>query len=409
MTFEETPLFFLIDDENLCLSCLVDEGLRKWFLSDRVEKQQEALCDYCSKTCTTVATADLQSYILKFFDLVQIEQVSPRADGEFWVPGLEPDEWLQDNLWGCVGDELFERLCGEVVDQLYCKRDWQLPTEEERWVGSWEEFCQRIRLRDQEFHIAVPDFPGLSVPGDTSSFESSPYELYLLLLLALLKANAFTPLPRHSEFFRARPERSSCVFNDLTSAPSSKARANRFSIKGESMFYGSTRLETACSEIGVKTKGQEFSWGKFETTQDLILLDLVGLQFPTGRFDPDWVEDYHILAFLRHFQQDISKPINVAEQAREYWPTQAICRFIKGRAATGILDRYQNLPLSEVRPFFVELMQANHQIAGISFKSSVDGGKCIVLFCDHEGSKRWLSLKDSNNDVFSKDRRTPMT
>jgi len=392
---EDTSLFYLIEDKRICSECIFDSGLRKWFFRQPSSELRSSECSYCEQEGSTISVEQLQRQILQFFELVRIEEVSPRNDGEWLLKETTPEDWMHVNLVGKLDDKVVEDFFQNAVDEWYCRYHWQLSTESEQWQSCWDLFCSHVYESDRDFHYSFevseddclqPDFVG-------------PAELPDRACVALLKADAFSVELRNARFYRVRENRCSLAFEELTSAPKEFAGENRFSLKGESMFYGAPHSETSALEVGL-SEGQEFTEGCFKTTRELVLLDLPRMKLPEGRFDPDWVDNYHIAEFLGNFAKDVSKPIAEEDKEFGYVPTQAFCRYIKDQGAANIAKHYQNYPIEHPFPLPISLVLEHSRIDGIRYQSSKNGKECVVLFCDKEESAECLSLEDAQHGIF---------
>lgn len=393
---EENPLFWLIEDKQVCVHCLLDPGLRKWFFALPSIDLMQGACDYCKNSGTLVPVERLQRYILKFFDLTELQQFSPRNDGEWLVPGTSSEDWMHENLVGKLEDNIVAAFFQNAIDELYGNHDWQLSTKGEQWENCWELYCAHVYQENRMFRINFSFDEDEYLTPDMVH----PSELPERACVALLRADAFSIEPRNTILRRVRAERHDLTFEELTSAPDQYAGVNRFSLKNESMFYAAPNSRTSALEIGLND-GQSYSVGTFKTSKDLVLLDLPRMQLPDGCFDPRWEGNYHIADFLERFRTDVSKPISEKDKELDYVPTQAFCRYIKENGASVILKHYSNYPADWDLPAPIEQIRKHLRIDGIRYHSSKDGEECVVLFCDNSGSRDWLSLEDARHDVFT--------
>ena len=391
---EETELFHLIEDKFVSLDCLYDEGLREWFSSPYTCKATKT-CDFNGREAPCVSVADLQRHILKYFDLSPIQHFSPRADGEFLIKGVSSEDWLEDKLALHVHDDLFQDFLNNAVDEEYGQYHWQLKTPEEQWTGCWRKFRANVSVRNKKFIITDDNVDDIDrqLPDYVH-----PAELPARSISALSGADGFWEMPKGYQIYRLQEGKCERSFDRLTSAPDDIAGLNRFSLAGVSMFYGAPEENTAAQEIDLKT-GDEYTYGLFETTQPLLILDLVNYKKPLGNFDPRWQSQYHIAKFLEGFTKDVSKPIT--DKANDYLPTQAFCDFILHEGLEKLKQLSSNAGLESLEgelpddPIFMPLR--HNKIHGIRYTSSRNNKESVVLFCNQEKSKDLLSMPDSGH------------
>jgi len=152
-------------------------------------------------------------------------------------------------------------------------------------------------------------------------------------------------------------------FDDLTSPPSSFAKANRWSPSGISMFYGADDLTTAKKEIG----NPSFCvYGVFSSKSAIKLLDL-----STIPADIDfWSKDWENLKMLDSFEKELSKPISEKDADTAYLPTQAFAEYIR----------------------YSETLN----VKGIIYRSAkIEEERNVVLFMNQQESRKYLKLKNA--------------
>jgi hypothetical protein len=389
LNFDEmlNPFFFhLISDKRLCGDCLNDIGLKKYLAHRVFSNTQE--CSYCQQSTKTVGVDELQQYILKFFSYGNADEELPsdylREDEGMWH-----DQWdtLEKFVGSSVCDELYEDFSNHLVDARYCKLDWASLTPTQQRNYQWQEFREVVCYEDGEFRL----YPKTS-PEDRNHDELCPSDFYQALAAFLCRADALSILPADREIHRVHDEHlpdHDLNFSRLTSPPPHKAGENRFSPKGDSMFYGAKDFETACLEIK-RENGDPVTHAIFKTKRDLCLVDFTSIKRPDGKFDYEWLGNYHISEFLDGFLTDIRKEAKGGVDVVEYVPTQAICRYFKNQGATAIISLYPpDCPL----PPSIELLKANKKIDGFCYRSSKGTERtCYVLFCGNEESAEMLEL-----------------
>ena len=277
---ESDSLFHFIHDKYVCENCLLCEGLKYWFQNTYANKDFSS-CDYCGREVNCVSVLDLQKHILNYFELTPLERFCPRGDGDYLLKGILSEDWIDQHIGGAVVDELFEDLYGSATSQYYEREDWQLRDQTQQWQDCWSRYSQSISVEEGEFAINyIPSEEECELPDYVP-----PAELPDRAIVALGKADGFWEMPKGYQIYRLQEGKCERSFDRLTSAPDDIAGLNRFSLAGVSMFYGAPEENTAAQEIDLKT-GDEYTYGLFETTQPLLILDLVNYKKPLGNFDP---------------------------------------------------------------------------------------------------------------------------
>ncbi len=383
------PTFFhQIEDKFVCVDCLYDEGLKIFALHYCPPSKHP--CSYCDGAAKSVPVSAVQSHVLNFFPYVFIEEVCPRNDGEWVLPGKSGEECLEEMLMLMVCDELYNELDENVVDALYSEYDWQSQPLSAQWKGQWKEFSAHVHYRKGRF-----GFSDEVITREREHDERHPLDFFNAISTALLRADGFSILPEGTIIHRVREGHGfELNFEELTCPPDHFAATNRFSPQGVSRFYGASSLSTACLEIKVPS-GTLVSAGEFKTRRPLALIDFTAVQFPKGKFDPSWIGNYHIAEFLKGFLVDIRKDVKDDTPDATYLPTQALCDFFSKHGATHLCD--VNMWDPQPSPV-IQQIDRTGKIDGIMFSSAkVDSGSsdCFVLFCNQSESASMLELVNS--------------
>ena len=393
------PFFFhFIPEKKVCGHCLNDLGL-KAFLTHRVPPNSNE-CSYCVRVDKTVDVDELQRHILKFFPYGIADEELPidylkEDEGLIWQ-----DQWdtLEKFVGPWVCDELYGDLEKNLVDARYCQCDWSALTPLQQRNYQWKEFKEVIQPFEDGFKIVA------KTPREERNHdEPHPNDFYNAIAVYLCRADALSILPQEetSEIHRVQwgKIKDELTFSRLTSPPDDKPiQSNRFSPSGVSMFYGAKDFDTACLEINAED-GDDITHAIFTPKRDLTLIDFTAAKFPCGKFDDEWIGNYHISEFLKGFLSDIRQEAKGEGCPYEYVPTQAICHFFKQQGAEEILKLNMNNPaLSPV----LLLMRKHQQIDGFCFRSSKGTERtCYVLFCDNEESKELLELSNVSFATFN--------
>lgn len=390
--FDDSFFYDLIQDKRVCIDCLRDPGLLK-FLRDKVEPNHFQ-CSYCEQKGHTVEVEELQKFLLNFFPFADADAELPIAylkhDGE---GAMWHDNWdtLEKFLGSAVCDEFYQDILENLVDARYSKANWASLTPAEQRKYQWKEFQEIVQLEDGKFKL-------YSKPSreERNHDELDPSDFYQALVVFLCRSDSLSVLQAGSRIHRVQRshlKKEELIFSRLTSPPAHKAETNRFSPLGVSMFYGAKDVETSCLEIKIE-EGGKVTAGLFKSTRDLCLVDFTATKFPCGRFDYEWMENYHIAEFLKGFLEDIRKEVKGEGVQAEYVPTQAICEFFRKQGATKILQLNTHNPEPDA---FLDLLDKTQRIDGFSFRSSKGTNRTsYVFFYDNITSAEILKLEDTS-------------
>lgn len=254
--------------------------------------------------------------VLNFSECIFSEKISYRNKHEELCNDLLDDSGLsvRDINHGAV--DLFEG-----GDALIVLKDELFAADENEFQFSWDIFKFRI-MHNYRFHR---------------------YE-QLEILNVLFEPN-ITYLDSGFELWRARitSRKDFCIsINKIKDyigpAPQNRAGNNRMSPPGISYTYLGSDLNTCIAEIRPSV-GEYIMGGKFITRKKLKILDLCSLNHirRNSIFSPNYDHDLRWAdQFMKHFVEEISKPVNFINSPLEYIPTQAFSEHVRTLGYDGI-------------------------------------------------------------------------
>ncbi len=382
MDYEPDP--FMNDfgeGERVCLECLIDLGLRKAF-GRSLDKEQND-CSFCGGEDRETAPAlEIQAIIKSRCLSNKNEAVNElsycTAEGGYLGKTYEPTEILEAHTLHAVGDEFFTALEENLnISSLFCDWDHNMPQPVEQWQYGWEAFFQTVKHRSRFFfgeHEA-------EARDEFDHTEISPNDfLRHNVPQGIQRLRAVRTLPAGTTFYRCRIAPPNTTVSDITEIGPPPATdsvgSNRFSPPGIVMFYAGDTPIVSALEVGWFTSpecdGKVLHTGKLCTLTELTVLDFTNLNYPAGKFDPDWIDDYHIAEFFSDFIRDLSAPIQNQRKPLDYVPTQVLCEYFRfyGAKTDGEWSK----------------------LDGIKFPSSHDGTPCYVFFWDNTQARSNLQL-----------------
>lgn len=310
------------------------------------------------------------------------------AEGGYTLATMDSWALLEETGLEVENDELRKDLRDAFWEQVWVPKD----PYSDRWCDalrySWEAFSKLVKHRTRFVFFRVST-------ADRSYGESEPYEFLDSLRSTVTDTNLLRTIPTGQKWFRAHEHPATETLagaERLGTPPPQLASHNRMSPAGISMLYVAKDAATAAAEIssGPPT-GSVFTIAEFENLRPLRVLDLSTIEAVPSLFDTERRHMRMALIFLRHFAEEISKPISDSEKPYEYVPTQVITEYFRHLFHQPREIHVPSFPM----PFEddsiphpsppVTYMEANLQLDGIAFRSNKRvGGVNYTLFIEPE-------------------------
>lgn len=388
---EYSPIRIPISGRTFVCSChFKDENLRKYIERCGIG----GLCSFCGKEGKVIDFANLIKHVkdtvYRYFgtlndENIPLELFHEKSNGFGLVKEIvfknEQTHHI-DLLQSLSTSSLLQELdlttdkdsLNESIESCFdMGQEWirhnPMSFTEGQWVSYyWKSFCDTIKSR-RRFTIDEYELES-DYYGDTLSYK----DVISRIFSAIKDAQMCITLPQGARLYRSRDfdeMKENINFDDLTSAPSKRAKQNRMSPAGISMFYSSLQAKTNHAELGVTDR--IIVTGRFTLKKDVRILDLTSL--PALSY---WSKgNIGEMEFLHDFSREVSRPIERDDTIHiEYLPTQAFTEYIRYRFKDN-----NSAPLD-----------------GIMFNSSIaNAGKNVVLFCNKEESSEYVELTDFKN------------
>lgn len=355
-------------------------------------------CSYCKNNCQVIDLAGLVGHIAErltnFLGCIEDQNLYlassfiDKEDEEEGIPGFH----VVDNFIAPDGENVYDSY-REVAEDFRCLVDNDNINEDigrhlyvNRWIRkdpvsllpheamrySWESYANEIIETFKKLKCDPKGPYNFNTLVSSCRDKIGVYEFEnasdILCDCVNASINMTRRFPARTIIYRGRPDftgKEFALFNDLTSAPTKYAKANRLSQAGDSVFYGSFDENTPIEEILNYSSGTKplISLGKFETIKDLNLIDFT--QIPRPDF---WMgyREWQTYLFLQDFHDAITEPVSDTNQHIEYIPTQT----------------------------FVSVLRNIHpDVDGIIYRSTLTGKPNICLFYDNTTSSNILFLQ----------------
>ena len=342
--------------DNVCRLCIDDPALAAFVARDPI-----SMCNFCGSINELgMEVGNLFHYMAECLaaEWDDPNHVLFREDREFVI---SQEELLDsDELLGVIDEPLHhEDLRQEFIvafDRQWCCSPWNL----EPWevlLHSWSNFAEVVKTKRRFLTQRS------GVGNDETDIELLSVDKVLDAIGDAIQSSNQRVLKRSADLrlTRARVHGPNEILNTaktLGPPPPSRAKNNRMSGEGISMFYGAEDADTAIAEIR-SDFNQAVTVGSWTPTHELVYLDLLATQPIPSVFDTDERFYRTELRFLIKFADDLARPIDAKDRGPEYVPTQIVTEYIRDYLKT----------------------EDGHRIDAIRYRSATEeGGVCWVVF-----------------------------
>ena len=322
--------------KKICADCIENHFFRDLStVSDNVIYTQ---CDYCHENCECITVQEIveriNCYLMHFYTESEKTDQDGNTIGEDLWDILDYD--IRDEL----NDELFSEIvnCFDISQKIEENNNLTLEYDVKNRYGLWSRFCSKAKFENPFF--CIKDEEEKYYKNNIFSFANKLVEI-------LQNFKLFRILPAGQILYRCRnynpSQRVPKTEDELGPAPNFYSRiGTRMSPAGNGLFYASEDRETASEEaLLVNDKDcivdRHCVIGKWKTTKDLIILDLVDipetgekiatLSYPSI-FDSEKLNLLDDYTFLVPFVHDISRSIKESDHELDYRPTQLLCAYL---------------------------------------------------------------------------------
>lgn len=319
--------------------CICDKCVGNYYLKSFIQTRgNEMICDYCEEKGVSVCLEDLMELIIE-----GIRQEYEDANGCMGYDGgeggfqgaetMDSYDLIFDELYdefSFENDDIYQDVWSLINDSItWCQKDpyGELPYDEDFYT--WQQFVQTLKENGKDAKF-------LENKQNLGTYNRVDKVLDRIGL-GIKRLGLIEQMPERTCLWRARAHSKSEIINSAASLGSPKdeiAGCNRMNFKGESTFYGAFEKETALSEIINKDNLQR-TIGMFHNVVPLTVINLhrINELSVPSIFDIEQNEERMLLIFLKRFNREISKPVDV-EKEKEYIPTQKVMEYFKKTLVT---------------------------------------------------------------------------
>lgn len=341
--------------DHVCSSCFGDENIREWVRQYGGPRGCDACGGYDSPTAPLDELCAHLSICLSNYWGLAVEQLPyESAEGGYQGQTWYTAEVLYEEGLDLPRDHdgsLFDAICAQLPDELWCDYDWLRLDPDVALGFSWDSFCETVKHRRRFFfHEKGGDDTDLPPAGGLLSAIASMCED-----LGLIKG-----MDAGANIWRARPDLKAVATTgpaDFGPPPREKAvQSNRMNPPGIPMFYGAFRATTAVREV----RANAAVVGHFRLARAVRVLDLANLPKVPGTFSDASRRERLGLRFLHSFADAIMQPVARDDRVHvDYIPSQVVTEYLREHTFSG------------------------GPVDGVLYPSTVDvRGRNIVLFID---------------------------
>lgn len=265
-------------------------------------------------------------------------------------------------------DDLTDDISGLIANNQWINIDSFDLREDEQLLLHWNRFAEKVKVQKGYTPTNMKTY--IQAVADIGE---QPFDMVLDdIRCAIMACRLLRTIPCHTHVYRCRniKDKTECqTFEQITSAPSDFAFANRMSAAGDSMFYAAFIPEVSLVEAVDKLKPIK-ALGEFSTKKDLLVVDLTGLPHPSLWGDYDYLS----MKFLHDFSMKVSENFDDytdKQKETEYIPTQVFTNSIRK-----MKDSTTGIPIDGI----------------VYYSSKIKGEKNVVIFCNQEESKKFVCL-----------------
>lgn len=319
----------------VCAECFDDEHIQGFIRSNAGSLE----CDFCRRRSRKRPIAAPLDEVADFmfpaiergFEFAVNALGWDSGEGGYLGSHWDSQDLLEHIGLGLPNDDgrLLNILAECLGDQEWCERNPYSLRDDERLIGSWEQFCEFIKHDRRYFFLQQQR-------GRLDDEYLSPAELLEFISQTVNEHALVQSLPVGSLVHRARHQkpgetlRSPYEFGPPTIELADNP--NRMSPAGIVMFYGSEDRETAVAEIDDDPR-MGMAVGTFRTTRDATVLDLTRLPRRLGFFEQQSDSDdrdRHAIDFLHHFVASLAVKVKRGKREHiDYVPTQVVTEWFR--------------------------------------------------------------------------------
>lgn len=318
-------------NQRICRRCVTDPYLKSVIDSNATGSR----CSFCGRSSSApfdVIMDVVAGAVFQYYSHAVNVAARDSEEGGYLGDTFDTSDMLLFRIGPPSSrDSVNDAIVESFGDEVWCERDMYRLDGAERYLASWDEFCETVKHRRRFFFG--------SVESDEFS-ETIPVPLMLQELERIVREfDLVRSLPAGSRLWRVRVHGSSerCdSWRTLGSPPDAKAVSSRMSPAGISLFYGAMEATTALREAAASADQRtrpRYTLSEWILTRDASVLDVSDLPDAPSFYEGRRAERDALL-FLAQFVHKITQPVtHDGREHIDYVPTQILTEFFRQTSA----------------------------------------------------------------------------
>jgi hypothetical protein len=375
----------------VCAKCFEDEAIQE-FIREQASRKR---CTYCSRFARNPIAAEMDDVIEFIAEGINSEYEDAgngvdyeTAEGGYRLATMDSWELLEEIGLEVENDALRKDLLHAFFSRPWVPKHPYCDRKCDALQYTWEAFSNLVKHRTRFVFFRVST-------ANRSYGESEPYEFLDALRSAVTETNLVRTIPAGLKWYRAHEHAAMDTLSGacrLGTPQPQFASHNRMSPAGIPMLYVAADEATSIAEVRpAAPNGNVFTVAEFLNLRPLRILNLSTVEAIPSLFDTERRYMRMALIFLRHFAEEISKPISDSTKPYDYVPTQVMTEYFRHLFHQPREINLPSFPLplddgSVPCPALpLSYMETNLQLDGIAFRSSKRvGGVNYTLFIEPE-------------------------
>lgn len=339
---------------QVCVDCVEDHALVEWIS----RSEQTGRCSYCRETGTVRLVAELVQFVREGLES-EWGSLEEEPEGNFLSQAVDTQALL------VLIDETVTKVAALEADLVralphrtwHRRNPWQVELAERE--TAWDHF-------QEELHHERRFFLHLSEKDERTQHRIGYAHLMAQVNEGVTSCNILRRLTRGARIHRVRLSNSGAEFRRASELGPPKfeddVQPDRASQQGRPMMHGAFDPKGALKNtFEARFEHVVASLATFRTTRELVLLDLTKLPDTPSLFDAKHRGERPYLEFLRHYAEDMAKPIRRDKVEHvDYVATQVVTDYLRnhlvdcnGLPIDGIVHPNERTPDSPTVVLFV--------------------------------------------------------
>lgn len=371
-------------NKEVCSKCVGDIALKSFIQ----EEGNHGKCDYCGKYGQVIAAEDLLGEVMdgigyEYERAIDSMGYDGREGGYLGAKTYDHDEmiYIITNEAVIEKQELIDDINDSIFPETWCEKDPYGTRESFAYKSLWDMFCRQVKYSTRYVFFKLSG-------NQDEELKMEPYDILSYIAGLADDFDLIVDILPNTQFFRGRMHNDfegHYSEKDLSAPPIEKAKANRMSAEGISIFYGAGDAETVFAEI---INDESYATiVPFINTKPLKILDLTKIYTYTKPSLFDSAKRYlrEPYRFFCSLNYDLQRPIDELPSI-EYVPAQILTEYFR----------------------YVYTVDGRH-LDGIKYASSKkQDGECYALFFDQSqclssSKDQMLKIVESEKKLYNND------